>query len=111
MLRQAHSQAISTNVPQMVVFKPNSSSYQWITSPWTSSPKQVEYCPTTVALRTTTSGTSTGNVYAQFNTNGTVSLQAPDGTPSDGNVTVNNGSTVMYQITINRTGRIQSQRM
>lgn len=111
MLREAKSVAVSTNNPQMVVFKPNSSSYSWIsynttTSSWTNSPAQKKTVPSSVTMKSTSAGTSTANVYVQFNTNGTASLKAPSGIVSDGNVSLNSVSKQIYVVTITNTGRV-----
>jgi len=111
MLRGARSKAITYNCPQMVVFKPNSSSYSWISysnanSSCTDEVVQKNVTPGDLTIKSTTSGLSSANVYAQFNTNGTVSLKAPSGAASDGNVSINEGTTQKYLITITNTGRV-----
>jgi type IV fimbrial biogenesis protein FimT len=109
-LRKARSSAVSTNQRQMVVFKPNSSSYNWIgyntvTSNW-GSVVQTKTFPNTVSLKSTSAGTSVANVYVQFNTNGTANLKAPSGAVSDGNISINYESVQKYLITATSTGRV-----
>jgi len=109
-LRKARSTAVSANQPQMVVFKPNSSSYNWISYNTTSASWTgvvlTKTAPNTVLIRSTVAGTATANVYVQFNTNGTANLKAPSGAGSDGNVSINSGAVQKYVITTTNTGRV-----
>lgn len=117
MLRQAKSTAVATNCPQMVIFKPNSSCYKWIsynttTLSWNCAPVQSNTIPTLVTMCTLSSGTSTANDYVLFNTNGTVSLKSQSGIASDGNVSLNAGKTQKYLVTVaNNTGRVSITKM
>ena len=117
MLRQARSTAIATNCPQMVIFKPNSSSYKWISYntnnlSWNSTPVQTNTVPSLVTMRTLSTGTSTANVYVLFNSNSTVALKSQSGVASDGNVSLNNGTTQKFLVTVtNNTGRISINKM
>ncbi len=116
MLREAHSTAISSGVAQMVVFKPNSSSFQTIPydnvlDNWKyGSPTSIQILPTDVTMKSTISGTSNANVYAQMNTNGLITLQCPaTGAISDPYISVNDGATQKYLIKVSPVGRIYLQ--
>jgi len=111
MLRQAKAAAVSTNSPQMVIFKPNSSCYSWVAYQSTSwnnaAPVQRKNVPAAVTMRSLSGGTSTANVYVQFNTNSTVALKSQSGVASDGNISLNNGAIQKFMVTVsNYTGRV-----
>ena len=110
-LREAKSTAVAVNTPQMVVFKPNSSNYSWISynnagNCWNSVPLRNTKISSRVTMKSLAGGTSAANVSLQFNTNGTVTLKAPNGVVSDGNVSLNAGSVQKYVITVAGTGRV-----
>jgi type II secretion system protein H len=110
-LRRARAAAISTNNPQMVIFKPNSSCYRWVaynSSAWNNAaPVQSMSVPAAVTMRSLSAGTSAANVYVLFNTNSTVSLKSQSGVASDGNISLNNGATQKFMVTVsNYTGRV-----
>ena len=116
MLGEARELAIVTNFQHMVVFKPNSSSCKILkgTQSYNSSsyPTVVSSLnpPKEAIIRTNSSGTSTANVYVQFNPNGTAKFFAPSGAASDSNVSVNNGAAQKYLISIAPTGRVTLQK-
>ncbi|CAG0941385.1 hypothetical protein ANRL1_00525 [Anaerolineae bacterium] len=112
MLREAKSLAITRNVQQRVVFKPNSSSYTLLrgdrayntqASGWM--PVQAQKSPANTAIRSGIDGTSRANVSVQFNPNGTAIIS-----PSDGTVTLNEGTAVQYQITVTSSGMITTKK-
>ena len=115
-LRQGRSAALSSNLQQMVVFKPNSSSSQTFTGSlpyntpvtgWSSSNQPTIFPAASLVIRSGATGTSHANVYVKFSPNGTAQLMAPDNTtPSDPNISVNDQSTQKYLITVTPTGRI-----
>jgi len=116
MLREARTLAITRNRQHMVVFKPNSSSYKLIpgsqayntpSTGWNATPLQDQNSPSNTTFRSMSTGTSTGNVYVQFNPNGTAKLAAPNGTASNGSITVNEGSSRKFVITVTTAGRIK----
>lgn len=119
MLKEAKSLTITRNLQHMVVIEPGSSSYKLIpgsrayntpSTGWSTTPLQAVTTPANVAIRSTSAGTSTNNVYIQFNPNGTVRLSAPDGTANDGNVTVNDGASVKFCVTVSTAGRIRMEK-
>ncbi len=118
MLNEAKSLAITRNLQHMVVVEPGGSSYKLMpgnrayntaATGWGAALQAVT-SPPSVTIRSKSDGTSSDNVYIQFNPNGTVRLSAPDGTASDGNVTVNDGSSVMFCITVSASGRIRMEK-
>lgn len=117
MLGEARGQAINKNLQYMVVFKPMSSSYQifqgnqsYNASYSPSAGQSKRNTPVGVTVRTTSGGTSTANVYVQFNPNGTAKLKSPSGADSDNNISVNNGTKQVYLITVAPTGRVTLQK-
>lgn len=109
-LREAKSRAITRNVQQMVVFKPNSSSYRLLEgnraynsqeSGWTPVLKQE--IPATVAIGGN-DGASRANVSVQFNPNGTSRFLDRKGYGSYSSVTVHTEQAVQYQITMRSSG-------
>ena len=120
MLKEAKSLAITQNLQHMVAIEPGSSSYKLIrgnrayntpATGWSATPLQSVTAPSGVTIRSRNDGTSSDNVYMQFNPNGTVRLKAPDGTTvSDGNVTVNDGASVMFCLTVSEAGRIRLEK-
>ena len=117
-LRTGRSMAVSRNVQRMVVFKPNSSSFQTfsssrtyttIASGWGAWQKKT-IVPAMVTIKTGATGTSAGNVYVKFRPDGTAQMTAPDNTTaSDPNISVNDKTTQKYLITVSPTGRIALQ--
>jgi Tfp pilus assembly protein FimT len=116
MLGEARGRAISTNFQYMVAFKPMSSSCQMFVG---NQAYNASYSPIAgyklnphagVGLMTTSAGTSTENVYIQFNPNGMAQFFAPSGAVSDNNISVNNGTKQVYLITVAPTGRVTLQR-
>lgn len=110
MLRKARSEAITTNVPQMVIINPVDGTYSWksydlVSAAWLAT-TETQAVPNTVTIRSLATGTSTNVVYAQFATNGTVKLKSPSGIACDGNVSINSDSIQKYIITISATGRV-----
>jgi len=110
-LREAKSLAITRNVQQMVVFKPNSSSYRLLEgnrayntqeSGWTPVLKQE--IPATLTMGGGQDGTSQANVSVQFNPNGTSRFFDRKGYRSYSTVTVNAGTAAQYQITMRSSG-------
>jgi len=104
MLREAKSLAITRNVQQRVVFKPNISIYNPAAGDrasntqatgWT--PLQTQKTPATVAIGGN-DGTSRANVSVQFNPNGTLRFSGYS------SVTVNTEGGVQYQITMRSSG-------
>ncbi len=120
MLKEAKSLAITRNLQHMVAIEPGSGSYKLIpgnrayntpSTGWSATPLQSVTAPSGVTIRSRNDGTSSDNVYMQFNPNGTVRLKAPDGTTvSDGNVTVNDGASVMFCLTVSEAGRIRLEK-
>ena len=118
MLKDAKSLSITRNLQHMVVIEPGASrytlqpgnrAYNTPAAGWGAALQTVT-TPSGVTIRSTSAGTSTDNVYIQFNPNGTVRLKAPDGTGSDGNVTVNDGTSVIFCITVSESGRIRMEK-
>jgi prepilin-type N-terminal cleavage/methylation domain-containing protein len=118
MLKEAKSLTITRNLQHMVFIEPGSSRYTLIpgnrayntaATGWGTALQTVT-CPSGVTIRSKSDGTSSDNVYIQFNPNGTVRLKAPNGTGSDGNVTVNDGSSVIFCITVSESGRIRMEK-
>ncbi|MBT0892762.1 GspH/FimT family pseudopilin [Geobacter hydrogenophilus] len=116
MLREAKSRAITRNRQQMVVFKPNSSSYSLLQGDrayntqetgWTS--EQTQTIPANSTIRSG-GGTSLANVSMQFNPNGTVRLFDRKGAPSDGTITVNEGTAVLYEISMTQSGMLTTKK-
>jgi type IV fimbrial biogenesis protein FimT len=91
-MRHARSEAIAKGQQQTVAFKPSSDSF----------PVTV---PTGVTIRSSAAGTSTDDLTVKFNTNGTATIIGPDGILS-GNVSVNDGTTQKYLVTVVQTGRV-----
>jgi len=117
MLGEARGMAIKENLQHMVVFTPMSSSYQifqgnqsYNASYSPSAGQSKRNTPVGVTVRTTSGGTSTANVYVQFNPNGTAKLKSPSGADSDNNISVNNGTKQVYLITVAPTGRVTLQK-
>lgn len=117
MLREARSLAITRNRQQMVVFKPNSSSYTLLQgnrayntqeTGWTR--MQTQKISRNSSIRGGSSGTSLANVSVQFNPNGTARLCDRKGAPSDGTATINTGTAVQYQITVTPSGMITTKK-
>jgi len=118
MLKEAKSLSITRNLQHMVVIEPGTSrytlqpgnrAYNTPAAGWGAALQTVT-TPSSVTIRSTSAGTSSDNVYIQFNPNGTVRLKAPDGTGSDGNVTVNDGASVIFCITVSESGRIRMEK-
>lgn len=118
MLKDAKSLSITRNLQHMVVIEPGTSrytlqpgnrAYNTPAAGWGSALQTVT-TPASVTIRSRSDGTSSDNVYIQFNPNGTVRLKAPDGTGSDGNVTVNDGASVIFCITVSESGRIRMEK-
>ncbi len=110
-LREARSRAITRNLQQMVVFKPNSSSYSLLSSSdrayntqengWALD--QTQQIPATVTIGGN-DGTSRANVSVQFNPNGTLRFFDRKGYKNYSSVTVNTEGGVQYQITMRSSG-------
>lgn len=118
MLKEAKSLSIAKNLQHMVVVEPVAGRYSLLpgnrayntgATGWGAALQAVT-SPVSVTIRSRSDGTSSDNVYIQFNPNGTARLAAPDGTASDGNVTVNDGSSVIFCITVSAAGRIRMER-
>jgi prepilin-type N-terminal cleavage/methylation domain-containing protein len=113
MLREARSKAISTNIDQMLVFKPLSSNYRWIqntNSTWNNIPQKTKQIYSPLQIKSGATGISNSNVYVVLTSNGTIRLISPSGVSSDGNISINDNSTQKYLITVVPTGRISSIR-
>ncbi len=116
MLREARTLAIARNKQHMVVFKPNSSSYKLIpgsqayntpSTGWNATPLQNQNSPSNTTFRSMSTGTSTGNVYVQFNPNGTALITPLNSsTSSRGSIVVNEGPTRKFVINVTTGGRI-----
>lgn len=113
MLREARSRAVTRNVQQMVVFKPNSSSYTMLQGSrayntpapgWT--PLEIQKPSRNVAIRSGNGAPPQANVSVQFNPNGTVRLADRNGGQSDGTITVSDGTAEQFQLTITPSGMI-----
>jgi type II secretion system protein H len=113
LLREARSAAVSKGLQQMVVFKPNSSSYQLqdfnIAASSFNAPSQKLFAPRDVTIRSSLDGTSTANMSVIFNNNGTANITGPDGSMS-GNVSVNDSGTQKYLVSVMQTGKVSSQK-
>ena len=62
-----------------------------------------------ITLRSSLDGTHTDVLTIIFNSNGTATITGPDGV-TNGNVSVNSGTTQKYLVTVLQTGRISSQK-
>ena len=91
-MRHARSEAIAKGQQQTVVFKPSSKTY----------PMTV---PKEVTIRSSAGGTSTYDLTVVFNTNGTATITHPDGNII-GNISVNEGATQKYLVTVSQTGKV-----
>lgn len=118
MLKEAKSLSIARNLQHMVVvepvagrysLQPGNRAYNTAATGWGAA-QQAATSPAGVTIRSRNDGSSSDSVYLQFNPNGTVRLAAPDGTASDGNITVNDGSSVIFCITVSAAGRIRMER-
>ena len=114
-LRTGRSMAVSKNAQRMVVFKPNSGSFQTFSSSRTYTTNASGWgawqtktvVPAMVSIKSGASGTSAGNVYVKFRPDGTAQMTAPDNTTaSDSNISVNDKTNQKYLITVSPTGRI-----
>jgi prepilin-type N-terminal cleavage/methylation domain-containing protein len=119
MLKEAKSLTITRNLQHMVIIEPGNGSYKLVagsrayntpTTGWSASPLQSVAASANVVIRGTSAGTSTDNVYIQFNPNGTAKLAAPDGTANDGSVTVNDGAKVIFCLSVSSAGRIRMEK-
>jgi prepilin-type N-terminal cleavage/methylation domain-containing protein len=119
MLRDGRSLAIANSFQYMVVFKPNSSSFQILKGTQAyNTPQsgwrqvvQKAYAAPKIALRSNPGGASTSNVYVQFNPNGTAKLSAPDGNASDPNIFVVDSAIIKYSVSASQTGRVTMKRL
>jgi len=117
-VREARSKAISNNTQYMVVFKPNSSSFQVFkgsqayNTPSTgfSAADSKIVTASSVVLRSGSAGDSRANVYVQLYPNGTAAFVAPDKSTSDQNVSVNDTKGQVYQLKMTVTGRVTLSR-
>ena len=115
MLREARTQAISTNLQYMVVIEPQNNCYEiykgtlsYNTPPasFTTLVQQVT-APSNVIIRGGSGGTLTTNVSVTFNPNGTAIINtATDG----GFISVNDATSQRYSISVSATGKITPQK-
>ncbi|WP_183359368.1 pilus assembly FimT family protein [Geomonas limicola] len=113
-VRESRSKAITNNIQYMVVFKPNSSSFQVFkgnqayNTPSTgfSAADSKTVTSSSVVLRSGSTGASRANVYVQLYPNGTAAFVAPDKSTSDNYVSINDAHGQLYQLKMTATGRV-----
>jgi Tfp pilus assembly protein FimT len=117
MCREARNLAISKNLQHMVVFAPGNNSYSMFMGSLAYNTPSASYTQLqqlfasgTAQIRTGLAGGSTNSISVQFNPNGTAILSDPLGNANDGNVSVNDGTTQKFLISISTTGRINLQK-
>lgn len=130
MCREARNLAISKNLQHMVVVNPGSNDcriFRGIRAYNTLLPLAPSYtlpdasgyatqvdkliAAKNSVIRSGAAGTSGNTTYVQFNPNGTAILCDQDGTDNDGSISVNDGTTQKYRISVTQTGRISLQKM
>ncbi|RQW88633.1 MAG: prepilin-type N-terminal cleavage/methylation domain-containing protein [Geobacter sp.] len=103
MLREARSYSIANNVPHSVIARPSNNSYSLLRG---ATVLQTSFAPTPVLIRGGAGGTVMTDISVAFSSNGTASLS-----PTDGNISVQDGTNQKFLITVTSTGRISFRQM